>query len=274
MNRNPILRTLALATVAAVAACSDATSPADISANALLTDQQVTEDVAVSAGAAIADDLGEMISAQSMAGMAPEASFSLFGFPPGVTVTRTRTCFDASDIEQQACDPATTASMRLVMTMDGSFARSIEGPRGADSMTAQVHRSRILIVSGLLGTETSRTHDGLGTASDTTWFKGVHESRTLERTVRETAMDSIRSVVFNLPHAANPFPVSGSVVRRVTGDVTLTVNGTTATRTFDRRVEVTFPADGQGNVTMVVTVNGTTKTCLLNLVTRRVTGCQ
>jgi hypothetical protein len=274
MNRIPS-RLLTVVAALGLAACSETTDPgASTSASALLTDQQVTADVAVSAGAAIVDDLGEMVSPLSFQGLAPEPSFHLFGFPPGVSVTRTRTCFDANGVQQQACDPATTASMLLTMAMNGSFTRVADGPRGTDSMTAQLHRTRTLTISGLLGTETSRTHDGVGTADDTTRFKGVHQNVTIERLVEEAAVDSVQAVVFNLPHAANPFPVSGTIVRRVAGDITLTVNDSTATRTFSRRIEVTFPADGQGNVTMTVTVNGTTKTCLLNLVTRRVTGCE
>jgi hypothetical protein len=269
-----IARLLSAASLAGLAACSETTAPITTTANGLLTDQQVTADVAVSAGAAIVDDLGEMISPLAFQGLAPEPRFHLFGFPPGVTVTRSRTCFDANGAPQQACDASTTASMQLTMTMNGSFTRFAEGPRGTDSMTANLHRERNLTVSGLLGTETSRTHDGVGTADDTTRFKGVHQNVTVERLVTESAVDSVRAVVFALPHAANPFPVSGSIVRRVTGDITLTVNDSTATRSFTRRIEVTFPADGQGNVTMTVTVNGTTKTCQLNLVTRRVTGCQ
>ncbi len=272
MNRT-LTRLLPLA-AAGLAACSETTAPISTSAGALLTDRQVTADVAVSAGAAIVDDLGEMVSPLSFQGLAPEPRFHLFGFPPGVSVTRTRTCFDVNGDPQPFCDPATTASMLLTMDMDGSFTRVADGPRGTDSMTASLHRTRTLTVSGLLGTETSRTHDGVGTADDTTRFKGVHQNVTVERLVEESAVDSVQSVVFDLPHAANPFPVSGSIVRRVSGDITLTVNDSTATRSFTRRIAVTFPADGQGNVTMTVTVNGTTKTCLLNLVTRRVTGCE
>jgi len=264
---------LAVAALTGLAACSDTTSPLDT--NTLLSDAQVTNDVAVSSGEVVVNDISEMVANEVFAGM-PSArpSFSLFGSPPGVTVNRTRTCLDVDGQAQAQCDPATTASIVFTMTMDGSFARSATGPRGTDSMTVILHRTRNSTVSGLLGTETSRTHDGVGTSNDTTHLVGVHENLTLERTVVEAGLDSVNAVVFNLPRASNPFPVSGSIVRRITGTITLTVNGETATRTIDRRVEVTFPADGQSNVTMTITAGGTTRTCLLNLTTRRVTGCQ
>lgn len=266
-------RVLAVAALAGLAACSETTSPVDT--NSLLTEAQITNDLAVSSAEVVANDIGELIANEVFAGM-PGAtpSFSLFGSPPGVTVNRTRTCLDQNGQAQAQCDPLTTASIIFTMTMDGSFARSATGPRGTDSMTVNLHRTRNTTVSGLLGTETSRIHDGIGTSADTTHFIGVHENVTLDRVVVEAGVDSVQAVVFNLPRAANPFPVSGAIVRRVTGTVTLTVNDRTATRTIDRRVAVTFPADGQGNVTMTITAGGTTKTCLLNLVTRRVTSCQ
>lgn len=271
--KQSLTRVLAVVAVAGLAACSDTTAPIDT--NSLLSDAQVTNDVAVSSAEVVANDISEMIANEVFAGMPGAApSFSLFGSPPGVTVNRTRTCLDQNGQAQSQCDLQTTASIVFTMTMNGSFARSATGPRGTDSMTVNLHRTRNTTVSGLLGTETSRTHDGIGTSADTTHFIGVHENVTLDRVVEEAGLDSVQGVVFNLPRAANPFPVSGAIVRRVVGTVTLTVNGQTATRTIDRRVAVAFPADGQGNVTMTITAGGTTKTCQLNLVTRQVTGCQ
>jgi predicted RecA/RadA family phage recombinase len=273
MNRT-FARLLAVAALAGIAACTDVTSPANIS-SALLSEAQVTNDLAVSSAEVVANDIGEMIANEVFAGM-PSArpSFDLFGSPPGVTVNRTRSCLDQNGQAQSQCDPLTTASIVFTLTMNGSFTRTASGPRGTDSMTVAVHRTRNTTVSGLLGTETSRTHDGLGTSTDTTHLVGIHENVTLERVVAEASVDSVQSVVFNLPRAANPFPVSGKIVRRVTGTVALTVNGQTANRAIDRVVTVTFPPDGQGNVTMTITAGGTTKTCQLNLVTRQVTGCQ
>lgn len=55
-----------------------------------------------------------------------------------------------------------------------------------------------------------------------------------------------------------------------TSCATITRGSDTQTRSFNRAVPVTFPADNQGNVTL--TVND--KTCQLNLVTHAVTNCQ
>ncbi len=272
MNRTK-LSTAALAALlaAGAAACSDAASPA-----ALVTDNEVTADLVAASGEAIANDVTELILNEAFAGLPAAAppSFSLFGSPPGVTVTRTRTCYDAANVQQAQCDPNTTASIRMTMTMDGSFTRSHTGPRGSETMTAAVHRARTLVVSGLAGQETSRTHNGNGTSNDTTEFSGTRDGVTLTREVRESSNDSILNIVFNLPRSTNPWPVSGSIVRNSAGTIEISVTGGTAgdrseTRTFQRRVVVTFPADAQGNVTIQIN----DRTCTLNLVTRAVTNC-
>ena len=80
-------------------------------------------------------------------------------------------------------------------------------------------------------------------------------------------MDSVKAVTFSVPRSA--YPVSGSMVRVVTGKVTLTKGTKTESRQISRTITVTFPPDAQGNVSL--TVNG--KTCSLNLVTHRVSNC-
>jgi len=262
-----LTRVLAMAAAVGLAACSDTTSP--VSADLLLSDAQLTNDVAVSAADVAVDDINAMIGNEVFAGLAAAGPLA----SPGVTITRSRTCYDQNDQPQAQCDAQTTASILFTVSMDGNFGRTAIGPRGTDSLTVAVHRARSTTVSGLLGTETFRIHDGVGASHDTTHLVGIHQNVTLDRLVAEASVDSAQSVRFDLPRASNPFPVSGKLVRRVTGTVTLTVNDSTATRTFDRMVVVTFPADAQANVPMTITAGGTTKSCQLNLVTRRVTGC-
>jgi hypothetical protein len=104
----------------------------------------------------------------------------------------------------------------------------------------------------------------VGTSDDTVTI----QREGLTKTVAESSIDSVINVVFNLPRDTNPWPVSGSIVRRV--EATITITGPREeTRTLSRRIEVTFPPDSQGNVTIQVG----DVTCTLNLVTRRVTNC-
>ncbi len=245
-------------------ACTD-----DANEPSLVADTDITADVAQASGEAIAEDVGQLITAELLAGL-PWASPPDHpmgpggGTPLGITVTRTRTCFDANNQPQTQCDPSTTASIQVTLTMDGSFTRQGTRPGSPDTvtMTASIHRNRSLTISGLLGTETSRTHNGNGSSNDTTTFTDSRHSRTMV----ESSVDSTKNVVFNLPRVTNPWPVSGQMVRVVNGTVTITTADRTETRTFSRYVVVTFPADAQGNVTIQIN----DRTCTLNLVTRRV----
>lgn len=272
MKRSRLLTAVLAAGAAAGLAACNSESTTNLTQQ-LVTDQQVTADVALATGDAIANDVGELILNEASAGFLLAPSFDLFGSPPGVTVIRHRTCFDAQGNAQAACDASTTASVLVVDTIFGSFQRIMDGPMGSDTMTAAVHRTRSLTISGLLGTETSRTHNGAGSSNDTTTFSGVHDGHVLSRTMIQSSLDSIVNVVFNLPHATNPFPVSGRIVKYLSGSITFTVNGQTETRTINRTVEVTFPPDAQGNVTITITNGGITRTCQLNLVTHRVANC-
>lgn len=253
----------------AVGACSDSSTPS------LVNEADITADVATISGEAIAEHVGQLILNEQFAGLpggvapwsGPPDHPHGPGSPPGVDVTRSRTCFDQAGQPQAQCDALTTASVLLQVSMDGSFSRTAvrPSPSGPDTvtMTAMIHRDHELTISGLLGTETSRTHNGHGSSNDTTTFAG---SRGFSRTVRESAVDSVKNVVFNLPRSTNPWPVEGQIVRVVTGTITVTHNGQSEERAIDRRVVVTFPADAQGNVSIQIN----DRTCTLNLVTRRV----
>lgn len=240
---------LGAAATLALGGCSEATSPADLS------DEQIATDVATTAGAAIALEVETMIGNESGGGFGPAPSAA----GSRVSVTRTRTCYDEAGAVQDACDPATTASVVVHVAVHDTLVR--------DNFTAYIHRVRDDSVSGLLGTETSRTHDGVGTSNDTTIFTGDRGTRT----ARESAIDSVVAVRFDLPRSTHPWPTSGQIIRNVSGSVLFEGNdGQTFSRTYSRRVVVTFPADAQGNV--AIQVND--RTCTLNLVTHRVVNCQ
>jgi hypothetical protein len=269
MNRNRILGAALAGLTAAAVACSDSNTPS------LVSEEELTEDIAVTSGDAIADDVAELILNENAAGLptaAPRPAFHLFGMPPGVTVTRTVTFYDALGNEQDSYDPVTTASIAIEVTMDGSFSRTFEGRRGTESMERAVHRDRSLVISGLEGEETSRTHDGVGTSLDSTTitFTGSGEDAvTVTREIVESAVDSVVGIVLNLPRSQNPWPVAGTIIRRVSAEFTITVGDRTETRSRNHRVQVTFPADDQGNVTIQID----DRTCTLNLVTHRISDC-
>lgn len=262
MNRR-FLSLTSMAALVAAAACSDSTS-----SDGLLSEQEITADLAAASGEAIATEIADLVGNESFAGLS-----AVMGTPAAIEVVRTRTCFDALGAEQTACDATTTASIVLTVTKNGSISRSHEGPRGTEQLTAAVHQARDLTISGLAGDETSRTHDGDGTSRDTVTIVRTGEDVTLTRRIATASDDTVDAIVFNLPHASNPWPVSGSVIRNASGTLEVTAVGPNGerheSRSWSRRVQVTFPADNQGNV--VIQIND--QTCNLNLVTRRITNC-
>lgn len=238
------------AVVLVAGACSDLVDPS-------VSDMELAEDLAASSAEAVGQDIAEMIANEAFGGFSPAAGPRHPADPHDLSVTRTRTCYDADGNVQQQCDRETTASMRIQMTIDGT--------RQGDNFSMIVHRTRNMLTSGLLGQETSRTHNGVGASNDSTTI--TREGRT--RTVAESSTDSTVNVVFDLPHETNPWPVSGQIIRNVNASITVTSGDRSETRTISRRIVVTFPPDAQGNVTVQI---GST-TCTFNLVTRRVANC-
>jgi hypothetical protein len=258
---------LAVAALAGAAACSDSTSPG---AASLTTDQQVTADVAQSAGDAVVLDIQNLAGNEAAVGLSPSASdgFQLFstadpGMPAGLTVTRSRTCYDQNDAVISCIPLSAVYSITFHDSVSGSFARYFDRGTGVtDTMQATIDRVRNWTLSGLHSTDSTRIHNGVGTGADTTYFSNAFRSRL----AKEAAIDSAVQIVVKLPRATHPWPISGSWIRNVNATVTVTRNGTTDTRTVVRRVVVTFPADNQGNVPL--TIND--KSCTLNLVTHKV----
>ncbi len=249
-------------------ACTENTSPAA----SLINDSTVTADVAASSGDAMATTVGTMLTNEAAASLAAPSAFTLFGPQRGtVSWSGSRTCYDSTGAVVAACSPM--SSVRKIVT---AFALN-----GSRTDTNTVTGGPTLIFSGAVhrtgtdtltrnftaGTETSRTHSGLGTSHDTTTFSNSGTS--VSRTHDESAVDSVRGVTWNLPRSSNPFPISGYIVRIDTVHATFTSPTTTASKTVVKVVKIMFPPDAQGNVTLTID----SKTCTLNLVTHKVTNC-
>ena len=258
MTRIRVIHLALAAALAGLAACAkDSTSP-----SSLIDDAQVTTDVASSTGDAIATDVATMIGDEGNVALpAPPIGFDLFGAQSDTLSTvRTKTCYDASAVVVANCLPI--SSVRTIV-----FHVTVNGTRTTATFTAAVHRTRDWTLTRLFtgSTETARRHDGVGASNDTT----VVTTATVTRTQAASALDSVVAVVFNLPRATNPWPASGTMVRRATVHVTFASATAQATKDYTKRVEVDFPADAEGNVTLKIDA----KTCNLNLVTHAVTNC-
>jgi hypothetical protein len=248
----------------AFAACGDGPTASDNAS--IYDDAAVTLDVAASAGDAAAILVGTMAGNDSTAAANGSGSETI----NGVTVTRTRACYDASNAVVANCLPF--SSVRMIAT-----SASISGSRtstrttaggGTTTWTGNVHRTSADTTKRNFtdNIETSRSHTALAISHDTTTFTDA----TFTRSVAENARDSVKNVTFTLPHASNPWPSSGSIVRVDSVHVTVAKGSLSVSRDIVRTVEIDFPADAQGNVTLKVNA----KTCLLNLVTHAVTNCQ
>ena len=259
----------------AVAACNPtATAPvATTNTPSVYNDSTLTADVASTSGDEVATSVETMIASEQTAAL-PGSALNLGGpsTDNSLSYARTRTCYDAAAVVVAGCKPLD--SVRVIVThvaFDGSrsFSNSTTGG-DSRSWSGAVHRVLDDTLTRNFNTatppvETSRTHSATGTAHDSTSFT----ADTIKRFEYEAAHDRINAVTWDLPHATNPFPVSGSIVRADTIHAVFTKGSVTQTKDVVRTVEVDFPADNQGNV--VLKIDG--KTCTLNLVTHAVVNC-
>lgn len=252
--------------LAAFVACGDPTS----SNSSLFDDTAVTQDVAASAGDAVALMLGTMADNEASAGAEAPAAAAAPSVASDINVVRTHTCYDANNVAVNNCVPFSSVRMIAVAaTLKGT--RSATGTNSAGqtvTWTGSVNRAANDTTHRVFAgaTETSRVHTAVATGNDTTTFTDGLFTRQLAEFVR----DSVKNITFNLPRSSNPYPVSGSIVRHSAANVSITKGDQSFSRDVNNRIEVVFPADAQGNVTL----NINSKSCQLNLVTHAVTSCQ
>ncbi len=166
-----------------------------------------------------------------------------FTCPPllrnGLTVTRTVTFMADGGATQDSYDSLLTASIHVVAAVSGDVTR---GP-----WSATVARNRDLTISGLLGTETTRTVNGTGSES-------VSRARVTvagnTRSYDIIGASTVTNVVVPVrAEGVDPWPLSGTITRTYT--VTRTdANGSGGTVT--RTVVITF----NGSSTPTAMVNG------------------
>lgn len=184
-----------------------------------------------------------------------------FECPPvtrnGLTVNRSFALFDGSGNPQSKYDAVTTAVIRIRTSVSGTtVTRDSSG-------TMTVSRSGDMTISGLEGQETSRTHNGVegGTVTIEATRNGVKHRST------STVADTTSSVVIPLRNSGNRWPLSGTVTH--SGTTTVTREDTGASRTWSVRRTITF--NGTNLVPVVITRNGTTRNCTLDLEARNLT---
>ena len=165
-----------------------------------------------------------------------------------MTVTRTLQFFDANNIVMNHFD-STTASMNVQAVLAGVVATAT----GADT----VNGTRNLTATGLLGHNTTRIWNGNGSSTHAEFWTDSAASRTADVSFNS----SFSNIVVQLPRSANPYPVSGSITRVVTGTGVVTKNGKSKGVTISRTVTITF------NGTEFVQMTDGTNTYTLDLAT-------
>ncbi|MES2123532.1 MAG: hypothetical protein V4503_02470 [Gemmatimonadota bacterium] len=168
----------------------------------------------------------------------------------GLTVNRVVTLFDAQGGVQTAYDDQTTASIHIVASVSGDVSH---GP-----WTATVARDRDFTITGLAGTETSRTVNGSGT-------EDVSRSRMTDggetRAYTMSGSFTVANVVYPVrAPGVDPWPTSGTITRTM---VMTRSSGPNAGESITRTVVITF----NGTSTPDATVNGVAFT--LDLAARR-----
>lgn len=170
----------------------------------------------------------------------------------GLTLARSAAFFDANGVAMSKPD-SLTASANFQLTVNGVHVALT----GADTIS----RSRNMTATGLLGKETSRTWNGTGSRADA----GFRSDSGVTRTYHTTDNVTFTNVVVKLPRLANPWPISGTVVRQVAGSGSATRSGTTRTFTLSRVVTITF------NGTRLVPMTVGTTAFTLDLMTGKAT---
>lgn len=167
----------------------------------------------------------------------------------GLTVQRSAAYADASGVVQQAFDSATTNTINLRSSVSGTLTRR-------DGSTSTVQSASDRTVAGLR--TASRTVNGTSAGTETTSAADTAGTFTVARVMGDT----IQGVVIPVPTAAGerPYPTAGTVIRSM--QVTLTRAGASPV-TSSRREVVTY--DGSATAKVVITQDGTTKTCTLPL---------
>jgi len=199
----------------------------------------------------------------------------------GVTIKRSAKYTDAAGVAQQAFDTLTTNTVNLQSALTGTLTFD----RGADDVDEDGHRDggehhwgrgrgsggRLLgdtstvltatttinsassrTVSGLAQNSTQRTVDGASLGTESTVGTSSRGSFTATRAVGDTTLGLIVPVLSE----TKAYPTAGTVIRQM--QATLKYTGEDAV-TLSRREVVTY--DGSATAKVVITDNGTTKTC-------------
>src|SRR6266536_1245345 len=166
----------------------------------------------------------------------------------GLTITKTFSFTTSAGTVQSAPD-STTNTVVAHSDVSGTVTRR-------DSAVSTVHHVSDQTVTGLAIGSTQRTVNGTARGDESTAGNSDKGAFTAVRAVGDT----IKGLVIPLQDGHPTYPTAGTVIRQM--KVTVTVTGEAAT-TKERRETITY--NGSDTATLVITQDGTTKTCTLPL---------
>ena len=120
--------------------------------------------------------------------------------------------------------------------------------------TTTINRTSNEMVTGLGPSSTQRVVNGTATGTEDSDGTDSRGTMAVQRTYTDSTIAMTFAAAFN---PASPWPISGKIVRNVTA--TATFNAGTP-KNYTSREEKTFEAGGK--VTMKLTINGQTRTCV------------
>ena len=149
--------------------------------------------------------------------------------------TVSETFYDENGVEQADYDELTTERIDVEVIVEGEVAR--------DDWSASVYRERQMTITGLLGEETHRTHNGTGSMET----HGSHHTDDGDREYDMTGSVTYTDVVIPIPGSDPQYPVAGTISREMTG----TRTDSEGTETREMTMTITF--DGDETAIAVVT---------------------
>jgi hypothetical protein len=158
--------------------------------------------------------------------------------------------FRTTDGTIQSAPDSTTDVVNIETAVSGTRTRR-------DSAVSTINHTSTRTVTGLAAGSTQRTVNGAARGEEST--SGTTEAGDIfvaTRLVGDTTTGLIVPIVSGRP----TYPTAGTVIRQMQATVTL-AGGTPTTKS--RREVITY--DGSDTATLVITIDGTTKTCTLPL---------
>jgi len=181
----------------------------------------------------------------------------------GLTVTRQMQFLTGAGTPQQRPD-SNTRTMNSKTAIAGTISITSQmtgGPTG----TTTVNRVSTESVTGLGPSSTQRVVNGTATGTEDSQGTDSRGTMSVKRTYTDTTKDM---TLTSPPNPTAPYPVSGTVIRNVTAKVAINDG---AAKDYTSREVQTFEAGGK--LTVTTTMNGKTRTCVIQLGTKTAPVC-